>query len=175
MSQIENALKAASDKLYEKFCAGLAKIDPTTATMCALAATSAVGLVGFGMEVVHQSELLSAAGPKALEAYRALTPDSTLRYLGQALSGDLPSTGQNIQGRAVWMGMTVPALTLVAAKLAKGFANLKGMTEEPTAPLPRGATRVEQMNSALSSISASLDKPAAMHEATPSTKPRGLS
>lgn len=174
-SNFEQRLKAASDSLFGKFCAGLAKIDPTTAAVCATALCSATYIAGFGMEISHQTQILGEAGKEALKAYQALTPDTTLRYLGQALSGDLPSTGQNLQGAAAWMFMTVPAATAAIAKLAKGFGQIRAQAADDSTPRLRGATRVEQLQSTLSNLNSSLDKPIAIQEPTASKKFRGLS
>lgn len=140
-SNIEQRLLAGSQNIFAKFCAGLAKVDPLTAGLFGLSAGALTYAAGFGVEVAHQASILSSGGKEALEAYRAIVPDTTLKYLGRALAGELASTGQNIQGAGVWMMMSLPGVAAISAKLIKQFGESHAAPQEPERP--RGATKVQ--------------------------------
>lgn len=170
MKSNEQSFQSATNAIFAKFVVKLSSIEPMTAAVIAAAASSVIVTAGGVQEIADQAALLSAAGPDALAAYKATTPDSITQLLGRALAGDLPSRGLATFGTGMWALLTSPPALYAATKFAKGLDFVKGLTEEAErAERPRGATRVSDFEKQLAVI----DK----HYSQPDNKgpsPRGM-
>lgn len=159
-TSVEQRLLAGSKSIFAKFCSGLAKVDPLTAGIFGMSVGALTYSAGFGVEVAHQASIMASGGMEALQAYRALEPDTTLKYLGRALAGELASSGQNIQGAGVWMMMSLPGVSALAAKLVKNFGESHAAHQE--AERPRGATRVQFAEAMQRTLEGGRTEPAAV-------------
>lgn len=170
MSTLDEKLLKATSAIFTKFAVTLAKSEPMVAATIVAGAAGVVLSAGIVTEIVDQARLLSESGPAALKAYQANSATSFLQLLGRGLAGDLPSRGLALESIGTWAMITCPPIAYAMTKMAKGLDIVKDAAmRDYHEHRPRGATRLNELNSIMDSVESMKTQ-----QAAPAAKPRGL-